>query len=148
MSKGAGIVPIRFHENHTHILLLKGTSGKWGFPKGQKEKNEDLKQTAIRETLEETGIHVSRDKLKTSFTVGDYKFWFVNFDDLKDVKIQQSEISEYKWMELEDFVKLDVKMKNYPAKIFGFMIEREKWPIYHYIRDNERRKQNILEPSP
>ncbi|HSH37127.1 NUDIX hydrolase [Schnuerera sp.] len=38
------------------ILLLKKFNGDWVLPKGRVEKNENIKETAIREVFEESGI--------------------------------------------------------------------------------------------
>ena len=44
--------------NHHKILLVKQTTGDWGFPKGHIEANETEEETAIREVKEETGLDV------------------------------------------------------------------------------------------
>ena len=137
---GAGIVPFYFGMNDTKILILKGISGKWGFPKGQKEPNESLKQTAIRELKEETSIVVDINKLKgQGQKFGEYKFWFVKLNSLESVKIQESEIIEHKWISLDDFMKMEVFMLNYPTKLFKFSIENKKYQIVSYIKQNERK---------
>lgn len=42
-----------------HVLLqCRGDSGKWGFPGGALELGESLREAAVRETFEETGIEV------------------------------------------------------------------------------------------
>jgi len=38
------------------ILLVRGTSGKWSFPKGRRRENESPLEGAIREAREEAGI--------------------------------------------------------------------------------------------
>ena len=52
----AGIVLFRREESKKLFLLLHYPSGHWDFVKGKMEKGEDIQQTAIRETKEETGI--------------------------------------------------------------------------------------------
>jgi 8-oxo-dGTP pyrophosphatase MutT (NUDIX family) len=52
----AGIVLFRREESKILFLLLHYPSGHWDFVKGKMEKGEDIHQTAIRETKEETGI--------------------------------------------------------------------------------------------
>jgi len=52
----AGIVLFRREESKIVFLLLHYPSGHWDFVKGKMEKGEDIHQTAIRETKEETGI--------------------------------------------------------------------------------------------
>lgn len=52
---------IHYHENNTiYLLLVKNNRAKvFSLPKGKQEKNENVKQTAIREVMEETGIDIS-----------------------------------------------------------------------------------------
>ncbi|NMA86522.1 MAG: NUDIX hydrolase [Tissierellia bacterium] len=38
------------------ILLLKKFNGDWVLPKGRTEKNEDIRETALREVFEESGV--------------------------------------------------------------------------------------------
>ena len=52
----AGIVLFRKENSKILFLLLHYPSGHWDFVKGKMEKGETTHQTAIRETLEETGI--------------------------------------------------------------------------------------------
>jgi bis(5'-nucleosidyl)-tetraphosphatase len=52
----AGIILFRKEDSKTYFLLLHYPSGHWDFVKGKMEKNETKKETAIRETKEETGI--------------------------------------------------------------------------------------------
>ncbi len=49
-----------------HVLLLKHRD-RWDLPKGHAEPNEDARQTAIRETAEETGIPPAEISLDHSF---------------------------------------------------------------------------------
>ena len=44
-----------------HVLLCQGYRG-WSFPKGKIEQGETLRETAIRETFEETGIRIALEK--------------------------------------------------------------------------------------
>ena len=52
----AGIVLFRKEETRKMFLLLHYPSGHWDFVKGKMEKGESPRETAIRETKEETGI--------------------------------------------------------------------------------------------
>ncbi len=56
MERSAGAVVFRKEKNETYYLLLHYQAGHWDFPKGHIEEGESLKQTAIREIVEETGI--------------------------------------------------------------------------------------------
>lgn len=55
-----GAIVVRSGENGTEVLMIRGKGG-WGFPKGHVEDGEDLKQAAVREVLEETGIEIVLD---------------------------------------------------------------------------------------
>lgn len=67
MEKSCGIAIILKNEK---ILLVHPTSAKWwgtySIPKGHVEPGENPRQTASRETFEETGIHVSPSSLRVS----------------------------------------------------------------------------------
>ena len=52
----AGIVLFRSISNENEFLLLNYPQGHWDFIKGKMEKNETPRETALRETKEETGI--------------------------------------------------------------------------------------------
>ena len=52
----AGIVLFRSTSNENEFLLLNYPQGHWDFIKGKMEKNETPRETALRETKEETGI--------------------------------------------------------------------------------------------
>lgn len=54
--RSAGIVLFREDNAKKLFLLLHYPSGHWDFIKGRIEKNEQLKEAAIREAQEETGI--------------------------------------------------------------------------------------------
>ncbi|MCD4739825.1 NUDIX domain-containing protein [archaeon] len=47
-----------FIENPRKYLILQYEGGHWSFPKGKIEPGENLQETARREILEETGLHV------------------------------------------------------------------------------------------
>ncbi|MFH1785071.1 MAG: bis(5'-nucleosyl)-tetraphosphatase [Candidatus Micrarchaeota archaeon] len=54
--KSCGLILFREINKMRLYLLLNYEEGHWGFPKGHVEKNEDEIETALRETMEETGI--------------------------------------------------------------------------------------------
>lgn len=58
----AGIV--LFNKKFDKVLLVCNAGGYiWGFPKGNREKNETLQETAVRELYEETGIKITSKNL-------------------------------------------------------------------------------------
>ncbi|MDX1441052.1 MAG: NUDIX domain-containing protein [Nitrosopumilaceae archaeon] len=54
--KSSGVVIFRRENNEILFLLLHYPSGHWDFVKGKMENDETSRETAIRETKEETGI--------------------------------------------------------------------------------------------
>ncbi len=52
----AGVVLFRKEDSKTLFLLLHYPSGHWDFVKGKMDKGESTRETAVRETKEETGI--------------------------------------------------------------------------------------------
>ena len=63
--QSAGIILYRRKNDVIEYLLLNGDAIGWGFPKGHIDDGESHKQTAKRETFEETGLKVS--KLESGF---------------------------------------------------------------------------------
>lgn len=53
ISLAAGVII----KNNNHILMVY-EKGHWGLPKGEREYNESMAETAIREAKEETGLDV------------------------------------------------------------------------------------------
>ena len=92
------------------IMLLRGN---WGFPKGHIEGKETEKETAIREIKEETGLDVSfyKDfKEKVQYFPAPFIFknvvYFLAEAISNEVKIQDDEVLEYKWVNYEEASKL------------------------------------------
>lgn len=56
MEQSAGVVLFRSIREDSLFLLLRYPAGHWDFVKGRKEPGETARQTAIRESEEETGI--------------------------------------------------------------------------------------------
>ena len=52
----SGIILYNDQQDEKQFLILKYPGGHWDFVKGKMENSEDPKETAIRETKEETGI--------------------------------------------------------------------------------------------
>lgn len=80
----AGGVVYKFDGENLKILLIAINNGKvWSFPKGIVEKDEEPKETALREIKEETGVDG-----KIVDEVGVISYWFVlkNEKYFKEVK--------------------------------------------------------------
>ncbi len=114
-----GAVVFRDIKGEVRYLLIKNKrSTHWGFPKGHIEKGETKEETALREVLEETGLHL---KLIDGFeTVSKYKIQnkiekqvsiFVGTTTDTVTKIQKEEIEDYIWLTLDRALSL-LKFEN------------------------------------
>jgi len=65
-------VVVRSFGGEPHVLLIKDPYGKWGLPKGHAEPGEALRDTALREVSEETGL--SDLELGAELATIDWKF--------------------------------------------------------------------------
>ena len=113
-----GSIVFRYNENNeVEFLLVKIISGNWGFPKGHIEEGEDGCETAIRETKEETGLSINLyepDKFSETISYitnqGELKYVTLYLATIKDesqsVKIDEDEISEYKWCRYEEALRI------------------------------------------
>jgi ADP-ribose pyrophosphatase YjhB (NUDIX family) len=103
------------HKNE--VLVVKEKSGPitgiWKFPGGMSELNEEIWQCAIREVKEETGIDTEfvsllyfRQFIGGSFGRSDLYFLCQLRPLNQEIKKQDSEIAECKWMPLAEFASL------------------------------------------
>lgn len=114
-----GAVVFRDIRGEVRYLLIKNKrSAHWGFPKGHIEAGETKHETAIREVLEETGIHVNifdgfesvsrykiRDKIEKTVSI------FVGTTKDTSTVIQQEEIEDYIWLTFDRAMSL-LKFEN------------------------------------
>lgn len=103
--KSCGAVIFRRRSGNTEYLLIKNKKGNnWGFPKGHIEAHENERQTAMREVLEETGLHIK--PLGDFRAVSEYHpkgkiikkvvFFIAEMPD-EEIVLQQSEIDRCLW---------------------------------------------------
>ncbi|MGC9309194.1 MAG: bis(5'-nucleosyl)-tetraphosphatase [Candidatus Nanoarchaeia archaeon] len=141
--KSAGVVIFKTNKQ-VKFLLLQNTLKKtyWEFPKGKIEKNESIKQTAIREAEEETNIK----KIKI---IPGFKYtlkWFFKFKGElikkqatyllaevtgnQKVKINK-EHDKYKWMTYQQALKeINIKSNREMLK-----------QAYRFIKEWKKQKQ-------
>lgn len=114
-----GAVVFRDIKGEIRYLLIKNKrSAHWGFPKGHIEAGETKEDTAMREVLEETGIHV---KLISGFeSISKYKIQnriekkvsiFVGTTNDTSTSIQAEEIEDYIWLTFDRALSL-LKFEN------------------------------------
>lgn len=114
-----GAVVYRDIKGEVRYLLIKNNrSAHWGFPKGHVEMNETKKETAYREVLEETGLHINildnfeciskykiRDKIEKKVSI------FVGTTKDTSTVIQVEEIEDYIWLTFDRAMSL-LKFEN------------------------------------
>lgn len=107
--RSCGAVVYRIINGELRYLLIKNKrSTHWGFPKGHQEKGESPEQTAYREVLEETGIHIDilpmfasqseytiQGKVEKSVTI-----FLAGTKDTQTI-IQKEEIEDYIWLNFD-----------------------------------------------
>ena len=108
-------------ENSKKQILFIHRKGKWDLPKGKAEKNETIRETALREVTEETGIkrlRIRKFYTKTFHLVrnnGLYYLketsWFLMYSDYEGKLIPQYEegIKSVKWKNLKQVKKIKEK---------------------------------------
>ena len=93
----------------TEYLLLHYPSGHWDFVKGNVEKDETEKETAVREAKEETGLNVKiisgfKEKISYFYRAGELinkeVIFFLAEADSKSVKLS-FEHKGFKWLPFE-----------------------------------------------
>ena len=116
--RSCGAVVFRFINGERRFLLIKNKrSCHWGFPKGHVEKDETDEETAKREVLEETGIHIKifpGFKHKSEYTIRgriekSVLIFLATTDDIQTV-IQPEEIEDYIWLGYDNAI----STLNYP----------------------------------
>ena len=70
----AGSAVLVFNERNEVLLQLRTDTGKWGIPGGAMEPGESFEETARRELLEETGLHLKNLKFLDVLAGEEYYF--------------------------------------------------------------------------
>lgn len=126
---------IVINDKKQFLLIKQKEANYWGFPKGHMEEKEHEKQTAIRETKEETNIDVQ--------ILSDKKFVISYYIEAKDVQkevvffiakalnqeitVQESEVSDYGWFSKEEvFLKITYEdIKELFTKAIDYLEKRK-----------------------
>lgn len=102
---------IIINNNDKVLLVLQRKSKCWSFPKGHVENNETEIETALREVKEETGIDVNIEAskryeltYKINNSTNKNVVNFIARPLNANVKIQEKEILDYKWCDINKVV--------------------------------------------
>lgn len=108
--KACGAVIYKYEEDELKFLLIKQTNDVWGFSKGHVEENEEEIETALREIKEETNLDVeinseyrnSIEYIIDGKNILKQVVYFLATPKTNDIKKQESEILEIKWLNYEE----------------------------------------------
>lgn len=70
------------------ILLVQSRGQYWGPPKGSLNENEDVKDAAVREVKEETGLDLDKDSFQKFYIVKSKALYYYIELDEKNIKVQ------------------------------------------------------------
>jgi 8-oxo-dGTP diphosphatase len=110
MKSGCGI--LLFNENH-EVLICKRSEedgfGKWCFVGGKVEDAESASNAIVREVKEEVDLNLLDFKLINIFCFEkSEEFLYISNDYSGNVKLQENEISEVKWVSLNKLGNYDL----------------------------------------
>ena len=119
-------------------IKKKNNPGKWSSTNGLVQLGESNFEAVQRETEEELGIKINQNKIllfKENQVAGDHLIVdiFVSYADveLKDIRIQESEVDSIRFVSLEELLELDISTTCSYIKEFGPKIYDEfkhhKW---------------------
>lgn len=122
----AGVIALRYDDKlkRYETIIVKTHHGRYGFPKGKREKNETTIQNALREFHEETGLQININDLvlkngnyvyvdefsrKGNPSIRYYVTIMRKSSDINDIlsPIDINELVEAKWTPVEKFLSLD-----------------------------------------
>lgn len=139
--RSIGVIIYHMKNGEPEFLIIRHRQGHWSFAKGHKEKDESDFQTALRELKEETGIKDANfisDKIelseKYSFNSANKQRveksvdYFIAEVPSDDVKIDNMEILEYQWQDLNSGFELVTftESQNILKKAYEIIINKNK----------------------
>lgn len=143
--KSAGAVVFFRTNNGLQFLLLQTEKGQWDFPKGQIEKGEKPRVTAVREVKEESDIDVSllpdfEEKIEYYFKhagklVHKFVYYFLGEAKSSDAKVS-FEHKGFVWLDFDKAMKT-ISFENSRKvleKANAFLLKREKSGLKQWLK--------------
>ena len=117
--RSCGAVVFRkINEDYRYLLIRNRRSSNWSFPKGHVEAGESQEDTAMREVLEETGLHIniipgfiSKSQYSIQNRIQKTVQLYVATTNDTQTRIQAEEIEDYIWLTYENALR-SLKFEN------------------------------------
>lgn len=117
--RSCGAVVFRkINEDYRYLLIRNRRSSNWSFPKGHVEAGESQEDTAKREVLEETGLHIniipgfiSKSQYSIQNKIQKTVQLYVATTNDTQTRIQVEEIEDYIWLTYENALR-SLKFEN------------------------------------
>jgi ADP-ribose pyrophosphatase YjhB (NUDIX family) len=130
---GVGASAAVQREDGRFLMIQRADNGAWTFPSGYSDLGENAAQTAVRETLEETGYHMMPERILAIYSSSQYDVTYENGDQVKNVgtlfgarlvggqpQLQSSECRDMAWLTGEEVI------AHSPAKLLRLHTEALK----------------------
>jgi len=127
-NKGSVYGTIIVSPSERYLLVRGRATGKWSFPKGHLEFNEEPLACAMRELYEETGISLVGQqptlgpiRLGRMDDVGAYYFVFRPEKEFRPVIYDRNEVTDVRWLTLKEIASIpgNIDVSNFVRRIFG-----------------------------
>jgi 8-oxo-dGTP pyrophosphatase MutT (NUDIX family) len=93
-----------FISRNNQVLLIQQTTGLWAIPGGHRDNEESGQETAQRETLEESGYHVSVGE-ELLLIRGAFHIYRCKILPIPQKGIDKDEVRQVQWVSHEDIIK-------------------------------------------
>ncbi len=80
-----GAMAVVVAEDGRLLTIQRQDNHAWGFPAGFCDLGENVAQTAVRETFEETGLHIALERLLGVYSAPDLRHTYANGDQVQNV---------------------------------------------------------------
>ena len=124
-NKKAGV--LIYNNDKNTLLLVQSRGNFWGFPKGTIEKDEKVKDCALRELKEETGIILTKEDLHQCICINNKALYYIYDSRLESGSIQSqiknNDVNGITWIKMScllDMLKNNKMKLNFHCK---FLLE-------------------------